>query len=121
MTHFCSEYCDSNQLCQTKGEVGFLLQRKTACPALLLRGFHKRGASSLHSTAETKDRSKRFTICLNVQIRELSAWLLLKFFPSGFPDDITAVVRARSKQLLCSPRVQEAQMAALMMKVLLQK
>ncbi|TNM89604.1 hypothetical protein fugu_003838 [Takifugu bimaculatus] len=55
------------------------------------------------------------------EIRELSAWLLLKFFQSSFPDDITVELHVRSKQLLCSPRVQEAQMGALMMKVLLQK
>lgn len=62
-----------------------------------------------------------FLFCFNVQIRELATWLLLKFFQSSFPDDITAQLRTRSKQLLCSPRVQEAQMGALMMKVLLQK
>ncbi|XP_070821591.1 tRNA (32-2'-O)-methyltransferase regulator THADA [Chaetodon trifascialis] len=55
------------------------------------------------------------------EIRELSAGLLLRFFPPSFPDDIAAVLLARTQQLLCSPRVQEAQMGALMMKVLLQK
>ncbi|XP_074494084.1 tRNA (32-2'-O)-methyltransferase regulator THADA isoform X3 [Sebastes fasciatus] len=55
------------------------------------------------------------------EIRELSAGLLLRFFPASFPDDIAAVLLTRTKQLLCSPRVQEAQMGALMMKVLLQK
>ncbi|XP_026199632.1 thyroid adenoma-associated protein homolog isoform X2 [Anabas testudineus] len=55
------------------------------------------------------------------EIRELSVGLLLKFFPPSFPDDISAVLFTRTKQLLCSPRVQEAQMGALMMKVLLQK
>ncbi|XP_040011618.1 thyroid adenoma-associated protein homolog isoform X2 [Xiphias gladius] len=55
------------------------------------------------------------------EIRELSAGLLLRFFPPSFPDDIAAVLLMRTKQLLCSPRVQEAQMGALVMKVLLQK
>ncbi|XP_040897367.1 thyroid adenoma-associated protein homolog [Toxotes jaculatrix] len=55
------------------------------------------------------------------EIRELSADLLLRFFPPSFPDDIAAVLLVRTRQLLCSPRVQEAQMGALMMKVLLQK
>ncbi|XP_045890923.1 thyroid adenoma-associated protein homolog isoform X2 [Micropterus dolomieu] len=55
------------------------------------------------------------------EIRELSAGLLLRFFPPRFPDDIAAVLLARTKQLLCSPRVQEAQMGALMTKVLLHK
>jgi len=56
-----------------------------------------------------------------LQIRELSAGLLLRFFPNSFPDDIAAVLLVRTRQLLCSPRVQEAQMGALMTKVLLQK
>ncbi|XP_068995115.1 tRNA (32-2'-O)-methyltransferase regulator THADA [Embiotoca jacksoni] len=55
------------------------------------------------------------------EIRELSAGLLLRFFPPSYPDDIAEVLHTRAKQLLCSPRVQEAQMGALMMKVLLQK
>ncbi|XP_063753076.1 tRNA (32-2'-O)-methyltransferase regulator THADA isoform X2 [Eleginops maclovinus] len=55
------------------------------------------------------------------EIRELSAGLMLRFFPPSLPDDITAVLHTRTKQLLCSPRVHEAQMGALMMKVLLQK
>nr|XP_020450271.1 thyroid adenoma-associated protein homolog [Monopterus albus] len=55
------------------------------------------------------------------EIRELSAGLLLRFFPPCFPDDIAAVLLTRIKQFLCSPRVQEAQMGALMTKVLLQK
>lgn len=63
----------------------------------------------------------RRVICFVLQIRELSASLLLRFFPPSFSDDIAAVLLTRARQLLCSPRVQEAQMAALMMKVLLQK
>ncbi|XP_068560247.1 tRNA (32-2'-O)-methyltransferase regulator THADA isoform X2 [Cebidichthys violaceus] len=55
------------------------------------------------------------------EIRELSAGLLVRFFPPSFPDDIAAVLLMRTRQLLCSPRVQEAQMGALMVKVLLQK
>uniref|UniRef100_A0A3P8VX30 Si:ch211-225b11.4 n=1 Tax=Cynoglossus semilaevis TaxID=244447 RepID=A0A3P8VX30_CYNSE len=53
------------------------------------------------------------------EIRELSAGILLRFFPNSFPDDVGAVLLRRTKQLLSSPRVQEAQMGALMMKVLL--
>ncbi|XP_056135401.1 thyroid adenoma-associated protein homolog [Lampris incognitus] len=55
------------------------------------------------------------------EIRELSAGLLLRFFPPSFPDDISSMLLRRTRQLFCSPRVQEAQMGALMMKVLLQK
>uniref|UniRef100_M4AUF1 Si:ch211-225b11.4 n=1 Tax=Xiphophorus maculatus TaxID=8083 RepID=M4AUF1_XIPMA len=54
------------------------------------------------------------------EIRELSAGLLLRFFPPSFPADIAEVLETRSMQLLRSPRVQEAQMGALMMKMLLQ-
>ncbi|XP_034452342.1 thyroid adenoma-associated protein homolog isoform X1 [Hippoglossus hippoglossus] len=55
------------------------------------------------------------------EIRELSAALLLRFFPPSFPDDIATVLLIRTKQLLCSPRVQESQMGALTMKLLLLK
>uniref|UniRef100_A0A1A7Z6S5 Uncharacterized protein n=1 Tax=Iconisemion striatum TaxID=60296 RepID=A0A1A7Z6S5_9TELE len=55
------------------------------------------------------------------EIRELSSELLLRFFPSPFSEDVAGVLDMRTKQLLCSPRVQEAQMGALMMKVLVQK
>ncbi|XP_054630132.1 thyroid adenoma-associated protein homolog isoform X2 [Dunckerocampus dactyliophorus] len=52
------------------------------------------------------------------EIRELSAGLLVRFFPPALPDDIAAALFARTKKLLCSPRVQQAQMGALMMRVL---
>ncbi|XP_072289759.1 tRNA (32-2'-O)-methyltransferase regulator THADA [Eucyclogobius newberryi] len=52
------------------------------------------------------------------EIRELSANLLLRFFPCSFSKDISTALLAQTKRLLCSPRVQEAQMAALMIKVL---
>ncbi|KAJ7994291.1 hypothetical protein DPEC_G00264360 [Dallia pectoralis] len=55
------------------------------------------------------------------EIRELSAGLLLRFFPPSFPEDITAVLFSRADQLLCNPRVPEAQIGALIVKVLLQK
>ncbi|XP_053726379.1 thyroid adenoma-associated protein homolog isoform X1 [Synchiropus splendidus] len=55
------------------------------------------------------------------EIRELSAELLLKFFPPRFPDDVAAALLCRTKELLCSPRVHQAQMGAVMMKVLFHK
>ncbi|XP_056602907.1 thyroid adenoma-associated protein homolog [Triplophysa dalaica] len=55
------------------------------------------------------------------EIRELSAELLLRYFPPSLPDDITAVLFSRAERLLQSPRVPEAQMGAMMFKLLLQK
>nr|XP_029493834.1 thyroid adenoma-associated protein homolog isoform X1 [Oncorhynchus nerka] len=55
------------------------------------------------------------------EIRELSAGLLVRFFPPSFLEDITPVLFGRAELLLCSPRVPEAQMGALIIKVLLQK
>ncbi|XP_055079941.1 thyroid adenoma-associated protein homolog [Periophthalmus magnuspinnatus] len=52
------------------------------------------------------------------EIRELASYLLMRFFPCNFPKDISTALFTRTKQLLCSPRVQEAQMGALMIKVL---
>ncbi|KAK0150982.1 Thyroid adenoma-associated [Merluccius polli] len=71
-------------------------------------------------------RAKQLTLigCLEDstnEIRELSAGLLLRYFPPVFPDNISSLLLERSRLLLCSPRVPQAQMGALMMKVLLQK
>ncbi|XP_077377667.1 tRNA (32-2'-O)-methyltransferase regulator THADA isoform X2 [Festucalex cinctus] len=51
------------------------------------------------------------------EIRELSAGLLVRFFPSVLLADVAATLLIRGKRLMCSPRVQQAQMGALMMKV----
>ncbi|CAL8343007.1 unnamed protein product [Lota lota] len=55
------------------------------------------------------------------EIRELSAGLLLRYFPAVLADDVAALLLGRSRQLLCRPRVPQAQMGALMTKVLLHK
>ena len=55
------------------------------------------------------------------QVRELSAGLLLRYFPAAWPEDVAALLRGRSRLLLCSPRVPQAQMGALMTKVMLHK
>ncbi|KAL0979345.1 hypothetical protein UPYG_G00183930 [Umbra pygmaea] len=55
------------------------------------------------------------------EIRELSAGLLLRYFPPSFSENITPVLFDRAERLLCSPRVPEVQMGALIVKVLLQK
>lgn len=70
---------------------------------------------------QSEDGVSALNIYFIVQIRELAAWLLLRFFPPSFSDDVAAALRARTKQLVRSPRVQEAQMGALTMKVLIQK
>jgi hypothetical protein len=55
------------------------------------------------------------------QVRELSGGLLLRYFPAAWPEDVAALLRGRSRLLLCSPRVPQAQTGALMTKVLLHK
>ncbi|KAM9810968.1 tRNA (32-2'-O)-methyltransferase regulator THADA [Neosynchiropus ocellatus] len=72
------------------------------------------------------DRAKHLVLvsCLEDstnEIRELSAELLLRFFPPRFPEDVAAALLCRTEELLCSPRVQQAQMGAVMMKVLFHK
>ncbi|KAJ3604719.1 hypothetical protein NHX12_029458 [Muraenolepis orangiensis] len=71
-------------------------------------------------------RAKQLTLigCLEDstnEIRELSAGLLLRFFPPFLPDDMSSLLLVRSRLLLCSPRVPQAQGGALIMGVLLQK
>ncbi|XP_063051688.1 tRNA (32-2'-O)-methyltransferase regulator THADA [Engraulis encrasicolus] len=55
------------------------------------------------------------------EIRELSSELLIQYFPKPFPEQLTHLVFSRAELFLHSPRAQEAQIGALMMKVLLQK
>ncbi|KAI4884419.1 hypothetical protein NFI96_026372 [Prochilodus magdalenae] len=55
------------------------------------------------------------------EIREQAAELLARFFPHSLQPDVVSVLFSRAQRLLHSPRVQEAQMGALMVKLLLQK
>ncbi|KAI5613059.1 thyroid adenoma-associated protein-like isoform X3, partial [Silurus asotus] len=55
------------------------------------------------------------------EIREHAAELLVRFFPSSLESDVAAALFSRAQRRLHSPRVQEAQMGALMIKLLLQK
>uniref|UniRef100_A0A8C5ALD0 Thyroid adenoma-associated protein homolog n=1 Tax=Gadus morhua TaxID=8049 RepID=A0A8C5ALD0_GADMO len=50
------------------------------------------------------------------EVRELSGGLLLRYFPAAWPEDVAALLRGRSRLLLCSPRVPQAQTGALMTK-----
>ncbi|XP_058231705.1 thyroid adenoma-associated protein homolog isoform X2 [Hemibagrus wyckioides] len=55
------------------------------------------------------------------EIREHAAELLVRFFPQSLESDVAAALFNRAERRLHSPRVQEAQMGALMIKLLLQK
>lgn len=45
----------------------------------------------------------------------------MRFFPQSVESDVAAALFSRAQRRLCNPRVQEAQMGALMLKLLLQK
>ncbi|XP_047675030.1 thyroid adenoma-associated protein homolog isoform X1 [Tachysurus fulvidraco] len=55
------------------------------------------------------------------EIREHAAELLVRFFPPCLESDVSIALFSRAQRRLHSPRVQEAQMGALMFKLLLQK
>ncbi|XP_026787175.3 thyroid adenoma-associated protein homolog isoform X1 [Pangasianodon hypophthalmus] len=55
------------------------------------------------------------------EIREHAAELLVRFFPQSLESDVAAALFSRAQRRLHSPRVQEAQMGALMIKLLFQK
>ncbi|XP_062399718.1 uncharacterized protein LOC134089302 isoform X2 [Sardina pilchardus] len=55
------------------------------------------------------------------EICELSAELLVLYFPKHLPDDVVPLIFSRAEHFLHSPRTQESQIGALMMKILLQK
>nr|XP_015221939.1 PREDICTED: thyroid adenoma-associated protein homolog isoform X1 [Lepisosteus oculatus] len=55
------------------------------------------------------------------EIRELTAELLLRFFPPLLPRDLSPPLFERAQKLMRSPRVQDAQAGALAMKIVLLK
>ncbi|XP_017580907.2 thyroid adenoma-associated protein homolog isoform X1 [Pygocentrus nattereri] len=55
------------------------------------------------------------------EIREQAAELLARFFPHSLQPDVVNVLFNQAQRLLHSPRVQEAQMGAVIVKLLLQK
>ncbi|XP_029475348.1 thyroid adenoma-associated protein homolog isoform X2 [Rhinatrema bivittatum] len=55
------------------------------------------------------------------EIRELAAELLVQYFPSAFPEFLVQAVFDYAEESICSPRVQEAEAGALLMKTLLQR
>ncbi|XP_066509917.1 tRNA (32-2'-O)-methyltransferase regulator THADA-like [Hoplias malabaricus] len=71
-------------------------------------------------------RSRQLVLISNLEdstneIREQVADLLVRFFPCSLQGDVVSVLLSRAQSLLQSPRVQEAQMGALIVKLLLQK
>ncbi|OPJ74843.1 hypothetical protein AV530_018356 [Patagioenas fasciata monilis] len=55
------------------------------------------------------------------EIRDLAAELLIRFFPATFPEPITQALFQLAQDALGSPRVQEAEAGAVLMKTILQK
>ncbi|XP_065707970.1 tRNA (32-2'-O)-methyltransferase regulator THADA-like [Patagioenas fasciata] len=55
------------------------------------------------------------------EIRDLASELLVRFFPATFPEPITQALFQLAQDALGSPRVQEAEAGAVLMKTILQK
>ncbi|KAM6377707.1 LOW QUALITY PROTEIN: tRNA (32-2'-O)-methyltransferase regulator THADA-like [Pluvialis apricaria] len=55
------------------------------------------------------------------EIRDLASELLVRYFPATFPEPITLALFQLAQDALGSPRVQEAEAGALLMKTILQK
>lgn len=55
------------------------------------------------------------------QIRELASDLLIRYFPPVFPESIAVALFECAQEGLSSPRVQEAEAGAVLMKTILQK
>jgi len=60
-------------------------------------------------------------LLLSWQIRDLSSELLVRYFPSTFPEPIILALFQLAQDALGSPRVQEAEAGAVLMKTILQK
>ncbi|XP_069476045.1 tRNA (32-2'-O)-methyltransferase regulator THADA-like isoform X2 [Ambystoma mexicanum] len=55
------------------------------------------------------------------EIRELATELLLQYFASSLPDSLTMALFQHAQEMMCSPRVQEAEAGAGMMKTAMQR
>ncbi|KAM4890670.1 LOW QUALITY PROTEIN: tRNA (32-2'-O)-methyltransferase regulator THADA-like [Sylvia borin] len=55
------------------------------------------------------------------EIRDLASELLVRYFPATFPEPIALALFQLAQDTLCSPRVQEAEAGAVLMKTILQK
>ncbi|XP_053136408.1 thyroid adenoma-associated protein homolog isoform X2 [Hemicordylus capensis] len=55
------------------------------------------------------------------EIRELASELLVCYFPPAFPESLAVALFARAEEAMSSPRVQEAEAGAVLMKTILQK
>ena len=58
---------------------------------------------------------------LSWQIRDLASELLVRYFPATFPEPVTLALSQLAQHMLGSPRVQEAEAGAVLMKIILQK
>lgn len=58
---------------------------------------------------------------LSWQIRDLASELLVRYFPATFPKPIALALFQLAQDTLASPRVQEAEAGAVLMKTILQK
>lgn len=58
---------------------------------------------------------------LSWQIRDLASELLVRYFPSTFPEPIAQALFQLAQDTLGSPRVQEAEAGSVLMKTILQK
>ncbi|XP_039360755.1 thyroid adenoma-associated protein homolog isoform X3 [Mauremys reevesii] len=55
------------------------------------------------------------------EVRELASELLIRYFPPAFPEPIAVALFERAREAVSSPRVQEAEAGAVLMKTILQK
>ncbi|XP_021268661.1 thyroid adenoma-associated protein homolog isoform X2 [Numida meleagris] len=55
------------------------------------------------------------------QIRDMASELLIRYFPAAFPETLTPALLQLAQDALSSPRVQEAEAGAVLMKTILQK
>ncbi|CAM4564660.1 tRNA (32-2'-O)-methyltransferase regulator THADA-like isoform X1 [Lepidochelys kempii] len=55
------------------------------------------------------------------EVRELASELLIRYFPPAFPEPIAVALFERAQEAVSSPRVQEAEAGAVLMKTILQK
>lgn len=107
---------------QAERLLGLLLSAQLAGAAELLAGQHQRGGCQQPPLLPCVCHLCPYSLSLLPwQIRDLASELLVRYFPTAFPSSLTPALLQLAQDALSSPRVQEAEAGAVLMKTILQK
>lgn len=107
---------------QAERLLGLLLSAQLAGAAELFAGQHQRGGCQQPPLLPCSCHPCPHSLpLLPRQIRDLASELLVRYFPAAFPSSLAPALLQLAQDALSSPRVQEAEAGAVLMKTILQK